>query len=81
MSHRMSTGVVEARVATLNRMLDVKPYDVGSFVVSHEYQGFVVEEITSQHRSVTRHTAGNLRECKQFIDGVIVGLRLKEDQS
>ena len=76
MSYRMSFGVVEARVTTLNTLRQRTRRQPGYFYLAAEFGEYVIYEVINEEGGVHRHTAGRLRECKQFVDGVIVGVAL-----
>lgn len=84
MATRITRGHVEAKLATVNRMLGIEkpgPFAPGSVDLGGAYGGWRVEQVTSKDHSIrVLSTSGyaTMRDCDTFVDGMIAALRIAQ---
>lgn len=84
MTERINRAHVDAKVVTVNRMLGIENpnWNVpGSVELDGAYGGHRVDQVTSEGHSVTPLSGfgyGTLRECANFLDGMIAALRITQ---
>jgi hypothetical protein len=82
MTQRMTKAHVEAKLATVNRMIGTPDPDWNtprSIKLDGAYNGWRVVQVPSDGRgdsALSGFGYGTLRECANFLDGMIAALRL-----